>query len=120
MQEDNDSKNLGEAVAQLRSERGMSLRALAAAADVDATWLMRLERGQYHSPDGRLLRQLAGALEVPPADLMIAAGFEDTAALPGLGIYLRTKYEMPNEAVAQLEAHFRLLDEKHRRTARNE
>jgi len=31
-----------------------------------------------------------------------------------LGPYLRAKYHLPSEAVAQLEAHFELINEKYR------
>lgn len=112
------NEHLGATVRDLRNAGGWSLRGLAAAADVDATWLMRLERGEYRSPDALLLRQLAEALDVPASDLLTAAGFEDGAELPQLPTYLRTKYELPDEAIQQLDAHFRLLDEKYRRERR--
>lgn len=109
------SDRLGDRVRDLRGGRHLSIRGLAAAAGVDASWLMRLERGEYASPDARLLRQLAETLGVAASDLLLLAGYGDVATLPALPTYLRARYDLPDDAVAQLDAHFRLLDEKHRR-----
>ena len=48
-----------------------------------------------------------------PADLYLEAGFGDAHGLPGFGPYLRAKYHLPPDAVAQLEAHFALINEKY-------
>ena len=48
------------------------------------------------------------------ADLYLEAGFGDARGLPGFGPYLRAKYHLPDEAIAQLEAHFALINEKYR------
>jgi len=106
---------LGRRVKALRAQRRLSVRGLAAAARVDATWLSRLERGMYDSPDPRLLRELADVLEIEPSELFIAAGFEDSQSLPQFAPYLREKYDLPERAVAQLQAHFRLLNEQPRK-----
>jgi hypothetical protein len=63
---------------------------------------------------------VARALEVEPADLYLEAGFGDAHGLPGLGPYLRAKYHLPPEAVAQLEAHFALINEKYQARGRPE
>jgi hypothetical protein len=51
---------------------------------------------------------------VEVADIYLEAGFGDTHGLPGFGPYLRAKYHLPLEAVAQLEAHFALINDKYR------
>jgi transcriptional regulator with XRE-family HTH domain len=107
---------LGSYVQQLRSERSLSIRALANRAKVDFSWLGRLERGRIDSPDARGLWRVARALDVEPADMYLEAGFGDTHGLPGFGPYLRAKYNLPEEAVEQLEAHFALINEKYRST----
>jgi transcriptional regulator with XRE-family HTH domain len=106
---------LGRKVRVLRAKRQMSVRGLAAAAGVDATWLSRLERGMYDSPDPRLLRELAEVLEIEASELFIAAGFEDSQSLPQFAPYLRVKYDLPEDAVAQLEAHFKLFNKRPRK-----
>jgi len=110
-----NSQQLGAYVQRLRRERSMSVRGLAAAAQVDGTWLSRLEHGAYASPDPRALGRLTRALEVEAADLYVAAGYRDGQGLPGFAPYLRAKYDhLPEEAIAQLEAHFELIDAKYR------
>jgi transcriptional regulator with XRE-family HTH domain len=107
------SARLGAYVQQLRRERALSLRVLAARAKVDYTWIARLEHGRYTSPDARSLWKIARALDVEVADLYLEAGFGDAHGLPGFGPYLRAKYQLPDEAIAQLEAHFALINEKY-------
>ena len=107
------SARLGAYIQQLRLERNLSVRALAARAKVDASWLSRLEHGRYTSPDARSLWRIARALDVEVADLYLEAGFGDAHGLPGFAPYLRAKYQLPQEAVAQLVAHFALINEKY-------
>ena len=111
---------LGAYVQQLRLKHALSMRSLAAQANVDFSWLSRLERGRIGSPDARLLWRVARALDVEPADLYLEAGFGDAHGLPGFGPYLRAKYHLPPEAVAQLEAHFALINEKYQARGRPE
>jgi transcriptional regulator with XRE-family HTH domain len=108
------SARLGAYVQQLRQERALGVRGLAARAKVDASWLSRLEHGRIASPDARSLWRIARALDVEVADLYLEAGFGDAHGLPGFGPYLRAKYHLPAEAVAQLEAHFALINDKYR------
>jgi transcriptional regulator with XRE-family HTH domain len=108
------SARLGVYVQQLRLQRALSLRGLAARAKVDFSWLSKLERGRIASPDARSLWRVARALDVEVADIYLEAGFGDAHGLPGFGPYLRAKYHLPQEAVDQLEAHFALINEKYR------
>ena len=110
-----NSHQLGARVKRLREEAGLSVRGLAAAAKVDATYLSRLEHGAIGSPDPRILYRLANVLEVEVADLYTAAGYHDGRGLPGFAPYLRAKYDFPDEAIAQLEAHFDLINERQQR-----
>jgi hypothetical protein len=48
-------------------------------------------------------------LRVPVADLYGLAGYEIPEGLPTLQPYLRAKYDLPPEAVADLERYFELL-----------
>lgn len=106
---------LGELVQRHRLQRGLPLRALATAAGVNPSWVMRLERGEYVSPDPRSLAALARALEIDVADLYQAAGYEAGRELPGFEPYLRSKYDLPPSAVAELRSHFDALNEAYRR-----
>ncbi len=120
MTDDTNTKNVEQATARLgahvrhlRQIKEQSVRGLAARAQVDATWLSRLEHGIYASPDPRSLWRLAQALEIDVEELYLDAGYSDGRGLPGFGPYLRAKYDLPAEAILQLEAHFELISEKY-------
>src|SRR5664280_811379 len=98
-------------VRQLREQKGMSVRGLAAAANVDSTWLSRVEHGIHLNPDPKALHRLAQVLDVETLELFQAADYSD--GLPGFAPYLRSKYDLPPEAIDQLSAHFELLAQKY-------
>ena len=62
-------RNLGEAVRQLREQRGSTSAELAAALGVEERYLRALEAGE-HDPDYELLFTLARALDIRPATLI--------------------------------------------------
>lgn len=64
-----ESPELGTRVKQLRDVRGMSIRSLALAAGVSASFISQLERGVTDASVASL-RKLASALGVPVADLL--------------------------------------------------
>ena len=63
MQKGTPTKTLGDTIRKARHALGWSIRHCAAAAGVDTTWLSRLERGDYTSPDPRHLQQVASRVE---------------------------------------------------------
>jgi len=102
---------VGQMVRQLREQKGLSMRGLAAAAKVDSTWLSRVEHGIHLNPDPKALHRLAQVLDVETMELFQAADYSD--GLPGLAPYLRSKYDLAPEAIDQLSAHFELLAQKY-------
>ncbi len=54
---------------ELRRERGLTVRALAAAAGVHHTYISKLERGDRQAPEPAVVEALAAALEATPAQL---------------------------------------------------
>lgn len=104
---------LGDHIHRLRTKQGLGLREAARVASVDPTWLSRLEQGIYGSPDPRSIVKVARALGVDVEELYVVAGLSDGHGLPGFAPYLRAKYDLPDDAVSQLESHFQLLNEKH-------
>jgi transcriptional regulator with XRE-family HTH domain len=115
MESTHPTRELGQLVRTAREEAGLSVRGLASAADVDSSWLSRLERGDYTSPDPRHLRALAQALGLDAAELFIAAGYQAGDELPAFAPYLRARYdELPAEAVEQLADYFDFVFSKYR------
>jgi len=108
-------KQLGDYVNRMRTAAGFGLRELARSAGVDPTWIMRLERGEYTTPDPRNLSKLAQALDIEVTELYLEAGYQPADGLPGLQPYLRAKFDyLPDNAIDQLTAHFELIEEKYR------
>jgi transcriptional regulator with XRE-family HTH domain len=63
---------LGEAIKQLREDRGLSQEALALAAGVHQTWMSRLESGTLN-PSWGMVSRVAVALGVEVSDVAQAA-----------------------------------------------
>lgn len=53
---------VGTAVRKLRETQGLSIRELARAAEVDHSYLSRIESGEAQNPSTRVLRDIAAAL----------------------------------------------------------
>jgi transcriptional regulator with XRE-family HTH domain len=60
---------LGAAIRKVRQERGLTQRQLAAKADVEPTWISRLENGSAN-PSIATLRRIAKALKLPLPELI--------------------------------------------------
>lgn len=90
-----------------RRELGISLGELERRTGLHNSRLSRWERG-LEAPDrpARLVA-LAEGLELPLADLYLAAGIKPVDQLPSHRIYLRSKYgeQVPPEALADIAAY---------------
>jgi transcriptional regulator with XRE-family HTH domain len=64
---------LGAVVRSSRREKGMTLRALASATDVSATFIDQIERNE-RTPSGATIARLAAALELSIDQLLLLAG----------------------------------------------
>src|SRR5437762_3576052 len=112
MEKTDQQNRLGQHLEGLRRTAGLSLREVARRTGVTATWVMRVERGEYVEPDPKRLAAVAGVLQVEAIELYRLAGYP--AELPTMQPYLRSKYGyLPPEAIDQLAAHFELINEKY-------
>jgi transcriptional regulator with XRE-family HTH domain len=109
--EDNEVKNrtLGETVRTRRLARGMSLADAAAASGIHHSYWSKLETGRYQTPAPRHLQTIAKTLNIPIEDLYNLAGYGVPDRLPTFTPYLRAKYNLPPEAIADLERYFAML-----------
>ena len=97
-----------------RSERGYSVRVLAARAGVNLATIVRLERGEILTPQPDTLKGLAAALDLSLTDLFAIAEWLPGGELPNFRPYLRAKYkQLPDAAVSEMEAFFERLAKKH-------
>jgi transcriptional regulator with XRE-family HTH domain len=92
-----------------RLSRGLSLSDAAQLSGLHFSYWSKLEAGQYESPSPKHLQSIAQALEVNFEDLYGLAGYDSPERLPTFKPYMRAKYDLPPEAVADLERYFELL-----------
>lgn len=62
--------NIGEKVREIRTNKGMTQKAVAEAASLSTTFITLLEGGKYQDIETRTLIALAKALEVEISDLL--------------------------------------------------
>ena len=109
MVKDKKNQTLGEYVRDRRLSRGLSLHDAAALSGLHFSYWSKLENGAYDSPSPKHLQVIARTLGVNFEDLYALAGYDIPERLPTFTPYLRAKYELPPEAVADLERYFELL-----------
>lgn len=103
------NQTLGEYVRARRLSLGLSYQDVADASGLHYSYWNKLENGQYEQPAPKYLRIIADTLDVPIEDLLALAGYDLPERLPSFTPYLRAKYELPPEAIADLERYFDLL-----------
>lgn len=109
MVKDIKNKTLGKYIKERRLSRGLSLQDAAAASGLHFSYWSKLENGQYQGPAPKHLQTIARTLGVHFEDLYGLAGYDVPDRLPSFRPYLRAKYELPPEAIAQLEHYFEML-----------
>jgi transcriptional regulator with XRE-family HTH domain len=110
-----DSKHqLGRFLKRTRIKRGLTLRALAGASQLDHwSYIHKLEQGEITSPDPVKLQRLAQALEIEVEDFYALAGYTVPAELPALAPYLRVKYDLPEAASGDVERYLGRLKRRY-------
>jgi len=103
------NQTLGDYIRSRRSSMGLSLSEAAEASDLDPSYWNKLENGHYSNPAPQHLSTIAGVLGVAVEDLYGLAGYDIPERLPSFQPYLRAKYDLPPEAIADLERYFELL-----------
>jgi transcriptional regulator with XRE-family HTH domain len=93
--------SLGTCIRQARERAGLSLRNLEAITGISRPMLNRLEHDQLENPSPTVLQQVAEALELDSHDLFAFVGYRPSENLPGLAPYLRAKYQLPPDALAE-------------------
>lgn len=100
---------LGEFIKTRRRSRNLTKADACRMSGLDYSYWHKLEAGIYELPSPKALDRVAKVIDVKPADLYAVAGYRIGGELPGLGPYLRAKYQLAPEAVAQLESFFSFL-----------
>ena len=98
---------LGAVIRQARERFGLSLRHVEAITGVSRPTLNRLEHDQIDHPTPDLLHRLAEALELDSDDLFAHVGYRSGEMLPSIAPYLRKRYHLPPQVVAEASAALR-------------
>ncbi len=69
------SNELAEMLARARAMKGLSLKAVAEPAEISATYLQKLERGEVQDPSPHVLHRLSEQLGLDYAEVMRLAGY---------------------------------------------
>ncbi|WP_100464758.1 helix-turn-helix domain-containing protein [Mycobacteroides abscessus] len=102
-------RQVADTLRQRREALGLSANKVARLAGIYPSTYWRIEAGQVPKPDTDSLLAIAAALDISAADLFAASGWLRDSELPGLRPYLRTKYHLPPEALAKLEASVKVI-----------
>ncbi len=104
---------LGELIRTERERQGLSLRELGRLVGADPSAVLLWEHDKA-VPKAKYLSGLARALELPTQDLFDLTGAEynphDAPSLPAM---LRAEYDLPPEAVAEIEKHITKVAKKY-------
>ncbi|MER6284457.1 helix-turn-helix domain-containing protein [Streptomyces sviceus] len=101
MDEDADL-TLASYIKKRRLELGLTVRDVAKAANMSASYVTRLEKGERKAVSQHIFRSLSHALQVDPEVLYAASGITAPHEMPGFIDYLRLKYEMDETQAADL------------------
>jgi transcriptional regulator with XRE-family HTH domain len=104
-----DDNLLGDYIRAHREALGLSLAEVARRSGIDYKYWSKVEIGDLRLPSARHLTLMATTIAAPIEDLYGLVGYDFPERLPSLGPYLRTKYDLPPEALADLEHYFDLL-----------
>jgi len=111
--DDDQARQFGAYLRERRTNRGMSAFDLAVLVDIHDSTISRLEQGKIAQPAPDKLVRIADALDIVAADLLTLAGYSEMNELPTLPIYLRTKYDLPPEALEQVQRFATKIAHKH-------
>jgi transcriptional regulator with XRE-family HTH domain len=109
MAKDIKNRSLGVYIRDRRVSRNLSIYDAADISGLHPSYWSKLETGQYEAPSPKHLQVIARTLDVDIEDMYSLAGYDIPERLPTFKPYLRAKYDLPPEAIADLERYFDLL-----------
>lgn len=110
---DKQASQLGRLLAHARRNRGLSLRAVAALADIAYPWLSRIERGEFNDPAPERLTRVIDALGIDPERVNRITHGHVSSSLPGIQTYFRAKFDLSPEEIEIIERTVREIQRKH-------
>jgi transcriptional regulator with XRE-family HTH domain len=98
----NQAQELGTRLRTARQDAGLSVRQVGRLANINHSYLVKLETGQVDNPSAVYLQRLADVLELDPSDLLIYIGVEPRSTLPSPRIYFRRKFGISEAEATRL------------------
>jgi len=95
-------QSLGQVLRTVRQEAGLSIRQVARSADINHSYLVKLENDQNDNPSAAHLQRLADVLELDASELLKFIGVESSATLPSPRVYFRRKFGLSDAEAARL------------------
>jgi transcriptional regulator with XRE-family HTH domain len=89
--------------------RELTLSDAAALSGLHVSYWSKLETGHYKAPSPKHLQTIARVIDVRYEDLYGLAGYDTPERLPTFAPYLRAKYDLPAQAIGELERYFAML-----------
>jgi len=117
---DAQAARLGRLFAHARRNKNLPLRAVAEQADIDYSWLARLERGVYSHPAPERLTRLAEVLNIDPERIDRITKGHVANSLPAMRTYFRSKYDFTPSEIDVIERTVTELQRNHERRDANE
>lgn len=110
---------LGELIRTTRELKDLAPGAVAKSSEISTAYLSKLERGEVGSPSPHILYRLAGALDLPYAELMRTAGY----VVPGEGPRGRKRAalafdadDLSDDEIEELETYLAWYRQRQRRS----
>ena len=97
-----NAKTLAGVLRAQREALGLSARGLARDTELNLSSIVRFESGERR-PSPEVVRRLAKVLKLNAEELLALTNDD----LPRFAPYLRAKYDLSDDAIAELEAHFK-------------
>jgi transcriptional regulator with XRE-family HTH domain len=113
-------RELGVYLKSLRPNNKPSLRDMEQRTGLHRNFLSQAENGQYETLRLDTLRQLAKGYGVPLETLLAKGGYVNwkEPPLPGLEVYLRTKYGLTEEGIREAERFMEYAKERYGKAKR--
>ncbi len=99
-----------------REKRDLSLNELAQKSELTASFLFRLEKGEYQSVKLDVIEKLTKALDMSVTEFLEKCDITNSQLdLPSLPHYLKEKFQFPPEAISDCEIMIEVLQKKYQK-----
>lgn len=115
-QESTGSK-IGQYTKYQREKRGWTLNEFAQRSDLTASFLLRLESGEYQTVKFDVLQKIAMGLDMPVRNFLWKCDLiegDDPDDLPTLSFYLKEKFQMPEAAIGDIQLFLDFVHKKYK------